>query len=331
MILNVAINGFGRIGRNIFRALYEGEWSDTFRLVAINDLGAPELNAHLAQFDSIHGRLNRKINVVDGDFILDDVKIPVFQERDVSKLPWADLAVDVVFECTGLKTDRQAASEHLSSGAKRVLISAPSADADRTIVYGVNEHELTTADHIVSCASCTTNCLAPLAKILNEKVGIEQGMMTTIHAYTNDQNVQDSYHSDPYRARAAGLSMIPTKTGAAKAVAAVLPELAGKLDGMAVRVPIANVSLVDFNFTASRTTTVDEINAMFLDASNKLPNILHYNALPLVSSDFNHYSASSCFDAGQTKVNGKMVKLMAWYDNEWGFSNRMLDVAALMS
>lgn len=325
MKIRIAINGFGRIGRNVFRALFEGEYQNQIELVAINDLAPPEFNAHLAKFDSVHGRFPGTIEQEGDMLIAEGQQIKMVSERDPSQLPWRALAVDVVLECTGFFTSRDSAAAHLEAGAKKVIISAPAKDVDATIVYGVNHHLLDASSQIISNASCTTNCLAPLAKVMNDGLGIECGMMTTIHAYTNDQNVHDAYHSDIYRARAAGQSMIPTKTGAAQAVALVLPELAGKLDGMAVRVPTANVSLVDFSFVASRDTSVEEVNQLIKDAVSSMPGVLEYNDLPLVSVDFNHQPASSNFDATQTRVNGSMVKIMAWYDNEWGFSNRMLD------
>ncbi len=333
MTIRVAINGFGRIGRNILRALYESDYRDSIQIVAINDLGNTEFNAHLTKYDSVHGRFPGAVSV-DGDkMIVNGDEIITVSERDPSKLPWAELNVDVVYECTGFFTSRDKASAHLTAGAKKVIISAPAADADATVVYGVNQDVLNADCKIISNASCTTNCLAPVAKVLNDGVGIELGSMTTIHAFTNDQNIHDVYHNDIYRARAAGQSMIPTQTGAAKAVGLVLPELAGKLDGMAVRVPTNNVSLVDFNFIAKRDTSIEEINQLIKTASEEqMPGVLVYNIEPLVSIDFNHQPASSAFDATQTRVNGRMVKVMAWYDNEWGFSNRMLDnTLALMA
>lgn len=333
MTIRVAINGYGRIGRNILRALYESDYRQSIRLVAINDLGDTAFNAHLTQYDSVHGRFPGSVAVQDDKLIINGDEIITVSERDPSQLPWAELAIDVVYECTGFFTSRDKAYGHIDAGAKKVIISAPAADVDATVVYGVNENILTPDCQIISNASCTTNCLAPVAKVLNDGVGIELGSMTTIHAFTNDQSLHDVYHSDIYRARAAGQSMIPTKTGAAQAVGLVLPELAGKLDGMAVRVPTANVSLVDFTFLASRDTTVEEINQLIdTAAATMMPGVLEYNEQPLVSIDFNHQPASSTFDATQTRVNGRMVKVMAWYDNEWGFSNRMLDnTLALMS
>lgn len=325
--MRIAINGFGRIGRSVCRAYFESSASQELELVAINDLGEPELNAHLFKYDSVHGPFAGNVSIENKALVVQGKSVRLLQQANAEELPWRDLGIDLVLECSGRFTQRKLAEKHLISGAKKVLISAPAEDVDRTVVFGVNEHELTQSDTVISNASCTTNCLAPVAKCLHETIGIEDGLMTTVHAYTNDQNVQDSYHSDPYRARAAALSLIPSKTGAAKAVSRVLPELAGKLDGMAVRVPVANVSLVDLSFLPSRETTVEEVNAAMKAAANKQPEILGYNDRPLVSVDFNHSILSSCFDAGQTKVSDNMVKVLAWYDNEWGFSNRMLDVS----
>ncbi len=327
MTIRVAINGFGRIGRNVLKALYEGGYRDRIQIVAVNDLGDAALNTHLTKYDSVHGRfgfdvsLNGNVMTVAGD------DIQFVSERDPANLPWGELNIDVVYECTGLFTSRETAGKHITAGAKKVIISAPGTDVDATVVHGVNHDVLTAESTIISNASCTTNCLAPVAKVLNDAIGIEMGQMTTIHAYTNDQNLSDVYHKDMYRARSATQSMIPTATGAAKAVGLVLPELKGKLDGMAVRVPTINVSLVDLNFVASRETSAEEINALLKAAaeSGPLKGVLTYNEEPLVSIDFNHQPASSNFDATQTKVMGKFVKVMSWYDNEWGFSNRMLD------
>jgi glyceraldehyde 3-phosphate dehydrogenase len=301
--------------------------------VAINDLGDTEFNAHLTKYDSVHGRFPGSVEVKGDSIVINGDEILTVSERDPSQLPWAELDIDVVYECTGFFTSRDTAFGHIEAGAKKVIISAPAANADATVVYGVNQQVLTADSQIISNASCTTNCLAPVAKVLNDGIGIELGSMTTIHAFTNDQNLHDVYHSDIYRARAAGKSMIPTKTGAAQAVGLVLPELMGKLDGMAVRVPTANVSLVDFNFLASRDTSVEEVNQLIQTAATTvMPGVLEYNEEPLVSIDFNHQPASSTFDATQTRVNGRLVKVMAWYDNEWGFSNRMLDnTLALMA
>lgn len=329
MTIRVAINGFGRIGRNVLRALYENNYRDRIQVVAINDLGDPSLNSHLLRHDTVHGHFPFKVEHDAESITVDGDRIAISSERDPAQLPWSEQKIDLVMECTGLFTKREAAAKHIAAGAKRVLISAPSPDADATIVYGVND-QILTADHtVVSNASCTTNCLAPVAKALNDAVGIENGLMTTVHAYTNDQNLSDVYHSDPYRARSATHSMIPTKTGAAAAVGIVLPELAGKFDGLAVRVPVINVSLVDLTFTASRDTTKEEINAIVEKAAANSP-VLAVNAEPLVSIDFNHDANSSTFDANHTRVNGRLVKIMAWYDNEWGFSNRMLDTALAM-
>ncbi|GEN28941.1 glyceraldehyde-3-phosphate dehydrogenase [Halovibrio variabilis] len=329
MTIKVAINGFGRIGRNVLRALYENSYRDRIQVVAINDLGDPSLNSHLLRHDTVHGHFPFKVEHDAESITVDGDRIVISSERDPVQLPWASMNIDLVMECTGLFTKREAAAKHIQAGAKRVLISAPSPDADATIVYGVNDQVLTAEHTVVSNASCTTNCLAPVAKALNDAVGIENGLMTTVHAYTNDQNLSDVYHTDPYRARSATHSMIPTKTGAAAAVGLVLPELAGKFDGLAVRVPVINVSLVDLTFTASRDTTKEEINAIVEKAAANSP-VLAVNAEPLVSIDFNHDANSSTFDANHTRVNGRLVKIMAWYDNEWGFSNRMLDTALAM-
>ena len=332
-MVNVAINGFGRIGRNILRALYERpEMASQLRIVAINDLGTPEINAHLLQFDTTHGRFGASVVVEDDAMVVNGDRIAVFAERNPEDLPWGDLNIDVVFECTGIFTSRDKASAHLRAGARKVLISAPSNDADATIVYGVNHDVINDEAVIVSNASCTTNCLAPIVAPLNASVGVESGLMTTVHAYTNDQNLSDVYHSDLYRARSATHSMIPTKTGAAAAIGLVLPELKGRLDGLAVRVPTINVSLVDLTFFASRDTSVDEINTIMAKAAaaDRL-GVLSCNTQPLVSSDFNHNSFSSNFDANHTRVSGRLVKVLALYDNEWGFSNRMLDTGCLLA
>lgn len=326
MSIKVAINGFGRIGRNVLRALYEGGYRDRIQVVAINDLGDAEINAHLTRFDTVHGKFNGDVTV-DGDkLVINGDSINTFSERNPANLPWGDLDIDVVYECTGIFTSRDSASAHITAGAKKVIISAPASGVDATVVYGINHSVLSAEHQIISNASCTTNCLAPIAAPLHDALGINNGLMTTIHAYTNDQNLSDVYHSDLYRARAAGHSMIPTKTGAAAAVGLVLPELNGKLDGMAVRVPTINVSLVDLTFQANRDTSVEEVNAIIEEAARgPLKGVLEVNSLPLVSVDFNHNPASSIFDSSQTKVNGRLVKVMSWYDNEWGFSNRMLD------
>jgi len=325
-MIKVAINGYGRIGRNVLRALYESAQNNEIKIVAINDLAPANVNAHLTQFDSVHGRFSQQVTLKDNTMLIGDDVITLTQERDPANLPWKELNVDIVLECTGLFTSREAANKHIEAGAKKVVVSAPGTDIDATVVHGVNSDVINADSNIISNASCTTNCLAPVAKAINDTVGIEQGSMTTIHAYTNDQNLSDVYHPDLYRARSATQSMIPTKTGAAKAVGLVLPELAGKLDGMAVRVPTINVSLVDLTFIAKRDTSIEEINQVVKAASEgPMKGILEYNELPLVSIDFNHNPASSIFDATQTRADGKLVKVMAWYDNEWGFSNRMLD------
>ncbi|PKH85473.1 type I glyceraldehyde-3-phosphate dehydrogenase [Colwellia sp. Bg11-28] len=326
MTIRVAINGYGRIGRNILRALYESNYRNDIEIVAINDLGDTAFNAHLTKYDSVHGRFPGSVEVNDEKIIINGDPIVTLSERDPRQLPWKELEIDVVYECTGFFTSRDKAMGHIEAGAIKVIISAPANDADATVVYGVNHDCLTTESQIISNASCTTNCLAPVAKALNDSIGIEQGSMTTIHAYTNDQNLNDVYHSDIYRARSATQSMIPTKTGAAQAVGLVLPELDGKLDGMAVRVPTINVSLVDFTFIASRDTTLEEINNAIRSASQgPMKGVLAFNEEPLVSVDFNHIAESSNFDATQTCINGRLIKVMSWYDNEWGFSNRMLD------
>ena len=327
MTIKVAINGYGRIGRNILRAHYEGGKKHDIEIVAINDLGDPKTNAHLTQYDTAHGKFPGKIAVESDAIVVNGDEIKVFAERDPAKLPWGSLGVDVVLECTGLFTTKEKASAHIRGGAKKVIISAPGGkDVDATIVHGVNHGVLKASDTVISNGSCTTNCLAPMVKPLNEKIGIESGLMTTIHAYTNDQVLTDVYHEDLRRARSATQSMIPTKTGAAAAIGLVLPELKGKLDGYAIRVPTINVSIVDLSFIASRETTVEEVNAiMKAAAEGELKGILDYNTEPLVSHDFNHNPASSTFDATLTKVSGKLVKVSSWYDNEWGFSNRMLD------
>ncbi|MFP8965481.1 type I glyceraldehyde-3-phosphate dehydrogenase [Pokkaliibacter sp. CJK22405] len=328
MTIRVAINGYGRIGRNVLRALYENGYRDRIQVVAINDLGDAKINAHLTQFDTVHGRFNGEVKAEGDKLYVNGDEIAISSERDPAKLNWGALNVDVVYECTGLFTSREKAALHIEAGAKKVIISAPGTNVDATVVYGVNDDVLT-ADHtIISNASCTTNCLAPLAKALNDTVGIDNGLMTTIHAYTNDQNLSDVYHSDIYRARSATQSMIPTKTGAAAAVGLVLPELAGRLDGFAVRVPTINVSVVDLTFVAKRETSKEEINSIMkaaAEGSMGEKGVLAYNELPLVSVDFNHCPRSSSFDSTQTRVNGNLVKVLAWYDNEWGFSNRMLD------
>lgn len=333
MAIKVAINGYGRIGRNVLRALYESKRNNEIQIVAVNDLGDAETNAHLTQYDTVHGRFPGQVSVEGENMIVNGDKIRVLAVRDPAKLPWCELGVDVVMECTGLFTSKERASAHLAGGAKKVIISAPGEkDVDATIVYGVN-HKILKASHtVISNASCTTNCLAPLIKPLQDKIGIQHGLMTTIHSYTNDQVLTDVFHKDLRRARSATMSMIPTKTGAAAAVGLVMPELNGKLDGFAVRVPTINVSLVDLTFVASRNTSKDEIDAILKDAaSGELKGILSFNDKQLVSVDFNHDSSSSIYESTLTKVmQGNMVKVLAWYDNEWGFSNRMLDTTVAL-
>ena len=334
MTIKVAINGYGRIGRNVLRAHYEGGKKNDIQIVAINDLGNAESNAHLTRYDTAHGKFPGTV-VVEGDYmIVNGDKIRVFAQRNPADIPWGEIGVDVVLECTGFFTTKEKASAHLKGGAKKVIISAPGGkDVDATVVFGVNQGVLKSSDTVISNASCTTNCLAPLVKPLNDTIGLENGLMTTVHAYTNDQVLTDVMHEDLRRARSATQSMIPTKTGAAAAVGLVLPELNGKLDGYAIRVPTINVSIVDLSFIAARDTTVDEVNSIMKKAAEgPLKGILTYNTEPLVSVDFNHNPASSNFDATLTKVSGRLVKVSSWYDNEWGFSNRMLDTTmALMS
>ncbi|MHB1943243.1 MAG: type I glyceraldehyde-3-phosphate dehydrogenase [Acidiferrobacteraceae bacterium] len=335
MTIKVAINGYGRIGRNVLRALYESGQTKDIRIVAINDLGNADTNAHLTQYDTVHGKFKGEVSVEGDHMVVNGDRIRVLSNRDPSQLPWKDLGVDVVHECTGFFTSKEKASAHLKGGARKVIISAPGGkDIDATIVYGVNHKTLKSSDTIISNASCTTNCLAPLVKPLHEKIGIKHGLMTTIHSYTNDQVLTDVYHSDLRRARSATHSMIPTKTGAAAAVGLVMPELNGRLDGFAIRVPTINVSLVDLTFEAARDTTKDEIHELLKKAAEgELKGVLEYNDKPLVSIDFNHNPASSIYESSLTKVmQGRMVKVLAWYDNEWGFSNRMLDTTkALMA
>ena len=333
MTIRVAINGFGRIGRNILRALYESEKNYDLKIVAINDLGDASINAHLLKYDTAHGRFAAEVEHSESAIIVNGDVINVTSERDPANLPWAEQNIDVVFECTGIFQSKEAASAHIQAGAKKVIISAPAKNVDATIVYGVNEETITPDMTVISNASCTTNCLAPFAKVLNDAFGIESGLMNTIHAYTNDQRLSDVYHTDLRRARAAAMSMIPTKTGAAAAVGLVVPELAGKVDGLAVRVPILNVSLVDLTFIAKQDVTVEQVNNAIRDAiaqGGSLAEVLSVNDEPLVSVDFNHNPYSSNFDATETRVTGRLVKVMSWYDNEWGFSNRMLDNALLM-
>jgi glyceraldehyde 3-phosphate dehydrogenase len=328
MAIKVGINGYGRIGRNVLRALYEGKRTGEIEIVAINDLGDANTNAHLTRFDTAHGRFQGDVHVDGDSMVVNGDRIRVIAQRDPSKLPWGELGVEFVMECTGLFTSKAKASAHIAAGARKVVISAPGGDdVDATIVYGVNHRVLKPGDTVISNASCTTNCLAPLAKVLHDKIGILAGVMTTIHSYTNDQVLTDVYHSDLRRARSATQSMIPTKTGAAAAVGLVLPELKGKFDGFAIRVPTINVSLVDLSFTAARKTTAEEVHGAVKEAAaGPLKGVLAYNDQPLVSVDFNHDPASSIYDATLTKViQGTLVKVCAWYDNEWGFSNRMLD------
>ena len=332
MTIKVAINGYGRIGRNVLRAHYEGGKKNDIQIVAINDLGNAESNAHLTRYDTAHGKFPGTV-VVDGDhMIVNGDKIRVFAQRNPADIPWGELGVDVVLECTGFFTTKEKASAHIKGGAKKVIISAPGGkDVDATVVFGVNQNVLKSSDTVISNASCTTNCLAPLVKPLHDKIGLVNGLMTTVHAYTNDQVLTDVMHEDLRRARSATQSMIPTKTGAAAAVGLVLPELNGKLDGYAIRVPTINVSIVDLSFIAARDTTADEVNAIMKDASNgALKGILTYNTEPLVSVDYNHNPASSNFDATLTKVSGRLVKVSSWYDNEWGFSTRMLDTTVAL-
>src|SRR5580693_2737676 len=333
-MIKVGINGYGRIGRNILRALYEGKRGSDLKIVAINDLGDANTNAHLTRYDTVHGRFPGEVHVEGDSMVVNGDRIRVVAQRDPSKLPWGELGADFVLECTGLFTSKAKASAHIAAGAKKVVISAPGGDdVDATIVYGVNHGVLKSSHTVISNASCTTNCLVPLVTVLHEKIGILAGVMTTIHSYTNDQVLTDVYHADLRRARSATMSMIPTKTGAAAAVGLVLPDLKGKIDGFSIRVPTINVSLVDFSFTAARKTNAQEIHDAFKAAANgSLKGILAYNDQPLVSVDFNHDPASSTYDATLTKVmEGTLVKVCSWYDNEWGFSNRMLDTTVAWS
>ena len=328
MSVKVAINGFGRIGRNILRSIIENK-NHNIKVVGINDLGPIETNAHLLKYDSVHGILNRDVIINGSDLDVGTGPIKVTAERNPENLPWKELDVDVILECTGIFTSKEKAQQHITAGAKKVLISAPASGVDLTVVYGVNHKKISSEHQILSNASCTTNCLAPLAYVLNKSIGIENGFMTTIHSYTGDQPTLDTMHSDLYRARAAAANMIPTSTGAAKAVGLVLPELDGKLDGVAIRVPTQNVSVVDFKFNSKKETSIEEINeAIKVASENELKNILSFNDKKLVSSDFNHNPSSSIFHSDQTKVmNKKFVRILSWYDNEWGFSNRMCDTA----
>lgn len=331
MTTRVAINGYGRIGRNIVRAVYEYNRREEIEIVAINDLSGIEVSAHLTKYDSTHGRFEFDVDIEGENLVIDGDKILITKERDPRKLPWKELNIDVVYECTGFFTEREKAEYHIEAGAKKVLISAPGKGADATIVYGVNNDILKASDTIVSNASCTTNCLTPLVKPLHKKLGIISGLMNTIHAYTKDQMLLDGSHNDLRRARAAAHSIIPTKTGAAIAVGLVMPELAGKLDGFSMRVPTLNVSVVDLTLKVSKETSVDEVNQILRDSANEANNgVLAINDAPLVSCDFNHHPASSIFDETQTKVIGDLVKVVAWYDNEWGFSNRMIDTSLAM-
>lgn len=327
----VAINGFGRIGRNVLRACYESGMREQLQIVAINDLGDSNINAHLLKYDTAHGEFREQVSVQGDSLLVNQDPIKVFAERDPSALPWGELGVDLVLECTGLFTSRETAGAHISAGAKKVLVSAPGKDLDATVVYGVNDDVLRPEHVLVSNASCTTNCLAPIAKALHDELGITKGLANTVHAFTNDQRLNDVYHTDLRRARAAGQSMIPSKTGAAAAIGLVIPELDGKLDGLSIRVPVLNVSLLDLTFNSARDTSVEEVNSILTKASKVVKGgVLKINTLPLVSTDFNHNPASSIVDVTQTKVAGDLVKVLAWYDNEWGFSSRMLDTACRM-
>lgn len=330
-MLNIAINGFGRIGRNVVRAIYENGYRNDVKIVAINDLAPTESNAHLLQFDTTHGRFNAKLDVSDKSISINGEEIPVFCQRDPAELPWKELEVDIVLECTGFFRSRDKASLHLQAGARKVLVSAPGKDLDATIVYGVNHADLRASDTLVSNASCTTNCLAQIAKAIHDAVGIESGLANTVHAYTNTQNLLDSYHKDKRRGRAANYSMIPTSTGSAKAIGSVIPDLDGKLDAVAVRVPTLNVSLLDFTFVPSRSIDMDELTEILRAFEKGRENVFEINEMPLVSIDFNHHPASCVVDLAQTRIAQGLVKIQAWYDNEWGFSNRMLDTALAMA
>jgi len=331
MSIKIAINGYGRIGRNVLRALYEGKHRDAIKIIAINDMGDVKTNAHLTRYDSTHGKFKEEVSISGNNLVVAGDTIQVFSERDPAKLPWGKLGVDIVLECTGIFTSKEKSIAHIHAGAKKVIISAPGGeDVDATVVYGVNHTILKSSHQVISNASCTTNCLAPLAKVLNDHIGILEGLMTTIHSYTNDQVLLDVFHKDLHRARSAAVSMIPAKTGAASALGLVLPELKGKLDGFAMRVPTPNVSVVDLTFTSKKPTTVAEINQLIKKhAEEGMKEVMAYNDEPLVSIDFNHNPASSIFDATQTRVLGNTVKVLSWYDNEWGFSNRMLDVVTV--
>jgi len=329
-MIKIAINGFGRIGRNVVRALYENGYSDQVRVVAINDLAPVDANVHLLQYDTTHGRFNANLEYTDDSLSINGETIPVFMQRDPANLPWADLDVDIVFECTGFFRARDKANLHLQAGAKKVLVSAPGKQMDATVVFGVNQDIIKPGDQFVSNASCTTNCLAHVAKAMNDALGIESGLANTVHAYTNTQNLLDSYHKDKRRGRAAAYSMIPTSTGSAKAIGSVIPELDGKLDAVAVRVPTLNVSLLDFTFVAEKTASLADLTEIFEAYSIGRDSVFELNSRPLVSIDFNHNPASCVVDIEQSRINGMLIKLQAWYDNEWGFSNRMLDTAIAM-
>lgn len=330
-MLRIAINGFGRIGRNVMRALHENGYQDKVQIVAINDLAPTESNAHLLQYDTTHGRFNAKVDFTDDSISVDGNAIPAFSQRDPQKLPWKELDVDLVMECTGFFRSREKASYHLDAGAKKVLVSAPGKQLDATIVYGANHNTLKQSDTLVSNASCTTNCLAHVAKAMHESLGIKTGLANTVHAYTNTQNLLDSYHKDKRRGRAANASMIPTSTGSAKAIGDVIPELDGKLDAVAVRVPVINVSLLDFTFVPERSTSLEEIQAIFEAYATGRDGVFELSTTPLVSIDHNHNPASCIVDLEQTRLSGDLIKIQAWYDNEWGFSNRMLDTALAMA
>jgi len=330
-MINIAINGFGRIGRNVLRALYENGYEKSFKVVAINDLAATESNAHLLQYDTTHGRFNTTVEHTADSISINGETIPAFMQRDPAQLPWKELKVDIVFECTGFFRSREKADLHIQAGAKKVLVSAPGKELDATIVYGVNHDIIKASDLYVSNASCTTNCLAHVAKAINDAVGIESGLANTIHAYTNTQNLLDSYHKDKRRGRAAAYSMIPTSTGSAKAIGAVIPELDGKLDAVAVRVPTLNVSLLDFTFKPEKNINLDDVSEIFTEYQQGREGVFALNEQPLVSIDFNHHPASCVVDRAQTRFSGGLVKIQAWYDNEWGFSNRMLDTAVVMA
>ena len=329
-MLKIAINGFGRIGRNILRAVHENNYQDRIKIVALNDLAPTESNSHLLQYDSTHGRFAADIDYTEDSITVNGTQIPAFMQRDPAKLPWRDLEVDVVMECTGFFRTREKASLHQQAGAKKVLVSAPGKNLDATVVYGVNDEILKSDSNLVSNASCTTNCLAHVAKAMNDTIGIESGLANTVHAYTNTQRLLDSYHKDKRRMRAANVSMIPASTGSAKAIGSVIPELDGKLDAVAVRVPVPNVSLLDLTFLPSKTASVDDIESIFAEYVKSRQGVCEISAQPLVSIDYTHNPASCIVDIAQTRVSGKMIKVQAWYDNEWGFSNRMLDTALAM-